>query len=302
MSRKPPKLLSHDQDALLRSELVRLASELHPITVRGLYYQAVVSALLDYITKDSLGSRVNYNLVQTRVLNLRKAGVMSWEWVVDESRASYWQPRWVDPSGFAWTAPHYYRLDFWREQRIRPLVIVEKAGQIPVYLQHARQFGLDVVACKGYGSASYLRSVALSVDEHIREGQAIQLLVCADFDPSGDDWPRAALEEIQSHVSEPEAVTMQRVLVTRDDLDGFGALVALRGANKNDSRTMRFLERHGFMPEQEVCVEMDAMNPAEARQRIEDIALDLFDGDLEKERNIESEQREQITMALKSLS
>lgn len=301
MSRKSPKLLSRDQDALLRSELVRLAAELHPITVRGLYYRAVVSALLDYISKDSLGSRVNYNLVQGRVLDLRKAGVMPWEWVVDESRASYGLPRWVDPSGFAWTAPHYYRLDFWRDQRIRPLVIVEKAGQIPVYLQHARQLGLDVVACKGYGSASHLRTVAIDLEGWVREGQAIQLLVCADFDPSGDDWPRAALEEIRSHVISPDAVTMQRVLVTRDDLDGFGAQVALRGANKNDSRTKRFLERHGFTPDQEVCVEMDAMNPADARQRIENIALDLFDGDFQKERTIESEQREQITTALKSL-
>ena len=57
MSRKSPKFLSREQDALLRTELLRLTAELHPITVRGLYYQAVVSALLDYISQHSMGQQ-----------------------------------------------------------------------------------------------------------------------------------------------------------------------------------------------------------------------------------------------------
>lgn len=301
MPRKSPKLLSRDQDQLLRLEMLRIAADLQPITVRGLYYQAVVSAILDFITKDSLSSTTNYDLVQRRALELRKSGLMPWEWVVDESRASYGVNRWNNPSGFAETAPFFYALDFWREQGIRPVVMVEKAGQIPVYLQHARGLGIDVVACKGYGSASHLRSVALSIEEHIGEGQALELLVCADFDPSGDDWPRAALDEIRSHVSAPHLVDMQRVLVTRDDLDGFGSQVALRGANKNDSRTKRFLERYDFTPDQEVCVEMDAMSPAVARGRIEEIVMEMFVGDLEAERQMEFEHRQKITKALQGL-
>ena len=302
MPRESPTLLTRDQDALLKSELLRLAAELQPITVRGLYYQAVVSALIDFILKDSLGGDENYNKVQRRVLDLRKSGVMPWEWIVDESRSSYAKPRWNNPAGFAETAPWFYRLDFWREQQHRPLVLVEKAGQIPVYLQHAQSLGVDVAACKGYGSASYLRSVALSVEEHIREGQAIQLLVCADFDPSGDDWPRAALQEIRSHVSNPALVAMDRVLVTREDLDGFGAQVALRGANKNDSRTKRFLERHGFTPDQEVCVEMDAMSPAVARGRIEAAVMEMFTGDLGMERQLQQQHRDRIVQALEALA
>ena len=145
--RKSPKLLTRDQDTLLRAELLRLADELQPITVRGLYYQSVVSTALEFITKDSLGSTTNYDLVQRRVLDLRKSGEMPWEWVVDESRASYGVNRWNNPVGFAETAPWFYRLDFWRGA-VRPVVVVEKAGQIPVYLQHARDLGIDVVACK----------------------------------------------------------------------------------------------------------------------------------------------------------
>lgn len=302
MARKSPKLLTREQDQLLRLELLRLAAELQPITVRGLYYQSVVSATLDFITKDSLGSTTNYDLVQRRVLDMRKSGEMPWEWVVDESRASYGVNRWNNPAGFAETAPFFYRLDFWRGQTIRPVVMVEKAGQIPVYLQHARDLGIDVVACKGYGSASHLRSVALELEEHLQEGQALELLICADFDPSGDDWPRAALEEIRTHVSAPHLVDMQRVLVTVDDLADFGSQVALRAPNANDSRTKRFLERYDFSADQDVCVEMDAMSPAVARQRIEQIALNLFSGDMAEEQDLQVEHRQRITEALQGLS
>ena len=93
-------------------------------------------------------------------------------------------------------------------------------------------------------------------------------------------------------------VDSQRVLVTRDDLEGFGSAVALRGANKNDSRTKRFLERHGFSPDQEICVEMDAMSPAEARGRIEAIAVEMFSGDLASEQTLQQEHRQRITAAL----
>ena len=302
MPRKSPKLLTKDQDALLRSELVRLAAELHPITVRGLYYQAVVSSLLGFITKDSLGSETNNDLIQRRVLGLRRSGQLPWEWITDESRASYSVSRWNNPAGFAETAPFFYQLDFWRGQRVRPVVMVEKAGQVPVYLQHANSFGIDVISCKGYSSASHLRSVALELEQHIQEGQALELLICADFDPSGDDWPRAALEEIRSHVSAPHLIDMQRVLVTREDLEDFGVSVALRAPNPNDSRTKQFLERHDFAPDQEVCVEMDAMSPAVARGRIEAIVLEMFEGDLEAEQQEQIEHRQRIIEALQHLT
>ena len=302
LKRKSPKLLTREQDALLRSELLRLAAELQPITVRGLYYQAVVSARLDFISKDSQGEKTNYKLIQGRVLDLREQGQLPWAWITDESRASYGVNRWVNPAGFAETAPWFYSLDFWREQQRRPLVMVEKAGQVPVYLQHARDLGVDVVACKGYSSSTHMRNVAVDLNNHTDVGQAVEILVCADFDPSGDDWPRAALKGIRSHVNNPDLVNMQRVLVTREDLDGFGAQVALRAANPNDSRSKRFLERHGFTPDQEVCVEMDAMSPAVARDRISTVVLEMFTGDLEWERQLQQQHRDRIVQALEALA
>jgi hypothetical protein len=298
--------LSRAEANLLEEELARLAAALAPITVRGLYYQAVISALLDFITKDKEGGRTYYRMVQGRVLSLRRSGLIAWDAVVDESRPDYSHARWTTPAGFAETAPLYYRLDAWAGQSIRPLVMVEKAGQVPVYRGHADSFGIDVAACKGYSSASHLRGVAEGIADWCRQGQFVQVLVCADFDPSGNDWPRAAEAEIREHLrstgDDYGLQPFQRVLVTPADLERLGSAVAFRAPNPKDTRTGSFLEQYGFTADQEVCVEMDAISPADARDRLERLYRNLYLGDLDLSRKLEEEHRQAITEALASLA
>lgn len=294
--------LSRSESVLLESELCRMAAELAPITVRGLYYQAVISSALPFITKDKEGSRTNYSHIQRRALDLRRAGLIAWDAVVDESRPDYTHDRWTSPSGFAEVAPLYYRLDVWANQSTRPLVMVEKAGQIPVYRNHADRFGVDVAACKGYGSASQLWDLAKTISAWLVTGQAVKVLVCADFDPSGTDWPRAAEDEIRSHLSShPELLSFDRVLVTPNDLQALGSAVAFRQPNPDDTRTRRFLDQYGFNASDEVCVEMDAINPNDARSRLELIYRTTYAGDLDDALLDEQQHRQVITQALAAL-
>jgi hypothetical protein len=294
--------LTRAQSDLLESELCRLASELAPITVRGLYYQAVISPVLDFITKDKEGSRTNYRHVQSRTLDLRRTFRIPWNAVVDESRPDYTRDRWTSPSGFAEVAPLYYRLDAWADQPTRPLVIVEKAGQIPVYLSHADRFGVDVVACKGYSSASQLSGLALSISRWLQSGQQVHALVCADFDPSGTDWPRAAEAEIREHLTDrSDLLHFNRVLVTPADLQALGSAVAFRQPNPDDTRTRRFLDHYGFSASDEVCVEMDAISPKQARHRLELIYRQTFVGDLDEALDQQDHHRQVITRTLAAL-
>ena len=239
--------------------------------MRGLCYQAVISALLEFITKNAAGDRRNYRLVQGRVLELRQAGRIAWDWIVDPSRADDGFSRHESPAALAEIAPQFFHLDLWAGQPIRQLLIVEKVGQVPLFQDHAYRFGVDVVACKGYGSSTHLREVTQKVQRWLFAGQRIQMIVAADFDPSGCDWPRAARVEIERHLDEvgSRALAWQRELVTVEDLDRLGPPVALGAANPRDSRTAAWLDQNGFAADQETCVEMDAINPLEARERLE---------------------------------
>jgi len=297
-------LLTKAEGALLEQQLIAMARELAPVTVRGLYYQAVISAALPFITKDHDGERSSYRAVQGRVQALRLEGAIEWDWVIDPSRTDYSFERWEGPADFAAIAPLYYRLDLWANQLTRPLVLVEKEGQVPVYRGHADRFGVDVWACKGYSSTTHLRELAKSIRPHLEGGQSVQVIVCADFDPSGCDWPRAAEQEIRRHLalsSCDTCLSFSRELVTLDDLHRLGPAVALRAANPKDTRTRAWLDRHGFDANAEAAVEMDAISPNTARERLERIYLDLFDGDIEHDRAQGREHQERIHSALAAL-
>ncbi|MCP9799912.1 hypothetical protein [Synechococcus sp. RedBA-s] len=221
---------------------------------------------------------------------------------------------------------------------MRPLVLLEKVGQIPVYRHHGIEFGVDILATKGFGSSSQLWSAAETISEWLDTGQNIQLIVCADFDPSGCDWSRAAQVELCQHLirrhrgdyllddfsderlatpdgaaallTEANSVldgalwgqlSIRRELVNLDDLHRLGPAVALRAPNPNDTRTAKWLERFGFSAAQESVVEMDAISPNVARVRLAVIYEELFDGSISERVELQDRHREAITAALASL-
>ena len=141
--------LTRTEDRELRDEIKRIVLEHAPITVRGVYYQCVLSEKLPFLSKDRDGSKRNYVLVQGRVKQLRKIGAIRWDAVVDPSRPSP-RKRHKSISDFADVAALYYSRDFWCDAPIRPIVLIEKEGQVPVYEQHADQYGVAAWACKGY--------------------------------------------------------------------------------------------------------------------------------------------------------
>lgn len=299
--------LTAAEDAFLREELLRIARQEQPLSVRALYYRAVLSASLPFITKDKSGSRRNERLVQSRCLELRRSGAMPWNWITDPSRADYSVNRWNSPADFSDVAPFYYRRDLWASQQARPVVLVEKAAAIGTVLEHCRRNGVDVVATKGYGSCSQLKDLAEAIGEHIKKDQRVVALVLADFDPSGCDWPRAAEVEVKSHLlrmgleAGSRQLMFDRVLMTAEQAAGLGQQVALRPPNGEDTRTEAWLDANDFRADQETCVELDAASPKEVRELLTQRFTMLFKGDISTELEAQDQDRDSIKQALAGL-
>lgn len=296
--------LTRTEDREVKEEIRRIVEEHVPITVRGVYYQCVLSPRLPFLSKDSAGSRRNYVLVQARLKRLRKIGVIPWGAVIDPSRPNYARHRWSSLEQFAEDVPSFYSHDVWANCSVRPLVLLEKEGQIPVYEQHAAKYGVDVWACKGYSSMSHMQLLS----EHIKSlNQNIVVLVCADWDPSGCDWPRAAEKEIESHLCEHnQQVEFRRILVNENDLGALRESVALRIPNPNDPRTANWLAKYGYSKNDEIVVEMDALAPSSARKRMQKIYEGMRKAedpawDLSKDSALLAQHRERISEVLSVL-
>lgn len=283
-----------------------MAAAEQPLSVRALYYRAVLNPRLPFITKDSSGERRNERLVSGRCLSMRRSGEMPWEWIVDPSRASYTTRRFASPAAFAEIGPWYYRRDLWAEQAHRPVVLIEKAAAVGTIKQHCQSAGVEFWATKGYASASQVSDIAESLVPVLQSGQDVTVAVLADHDPSGQDWPRAAEHDLRRHLRrlhcDPDAVAFERLLMTQQQAAGLGQDVALRAASENDARTAGFLERFGYEADQEACVELDAMAPSEIRGLLSELFERLHSGSLADELAAQDADRERIRLALEALA
>jgi hypothetical protein len=64
-----------------RAALFDIVAEMKPMTVRQVFYQATVRDLIEK-------SEAGYNKVQTDLVQMRKAGVLRYDWLADNTR---WQ-------------------------------------------------------------------------------------------------------------------------------------------------------------------------------------------------------------------
>ena len=128
-----------------------------------------------------------------------------------------------------------------------------------------------------------------------------------DWDPSGCDWPRSAEKEIASHLSDHnQQVEFRRVLVEEADLGALSQSVALRIPNPNDPRTANWLTKYGYSANDEIVVEMDALAPSSARERMQKIYEGMRKAedptwDLSKDSAHLTQQRERISEVLSLL-
>jgi len=93
--------------AALDAALVQIVASNSPITVRGVFYQAVGRGL---VPKDETKG---YRLVQRRLMKLRETGDIPYGWIADRSRRVLGHARYQDAADFARTVKTRYRQDYW---------------------------------------------------------------------------------------------------------------------------------------------------------------------------------------------
>src|SRR5215831_8108535 len=89
-----------------RKGLLDIIAEMQPMTVRQVFYQAVVRGLFH---KTEYG----YNRVQTDTAVMRKSGALPYEWLEDNTRAEIRPPTFDNPAEALDSAARHYRKSLW---------------------------------------------------------------------------------------------------------------------------------------------------------------------------------------------
>lgn len=225
--------------AILCQEVV----ELHPITLRGLFYRVVSTGFLPS-TDDE-----HYKRVGRLVTRLRRNGLIPYSWIVDSMRSTDKPSSWSGLEDFAETVRDAYRKDFWEHMPCYVHVFTEKDAIAGVVQPVTREYDVRLSPCRGYTSESFAWGIA---DLWKRIDKPIYAAYLGDYDPSGFDIER----DLRSKLSDLSGRDFEwvRLGVNASDFNDYN-LVRLK-PKKKDKRFIKFQKEHG-----DDCAEIDALPP-----------------------------------------
>lgn len=232
-----------------------IAEEVRPVTGRGIGYKLFTRGLISSMSTNDM--QKVYRLLRVA----REQGTIPWDWIVDETRELERVSAWSNPEEYATTVSRSYRRDFWDQQPHRVEVWSEKGTVRGVLKPVLDQYAVGFRVQHGFSSATAVHDVA--------DDRDLVVLYVGDFDPSGmymseHDLPQRLREYGGDHVQ------FRRIALTEEHVHG---LPSFSAADKSkDPRHRWFTQHHGSE-----CWELDAMDPRDLRDCVEDAIKELIE-------------------------
>lgn len=235
--------------AARRSALFDIVSEMKPMTVRQVFYQATVRGLVDK-------AEPGYAKVQTDLVRMRRDGELPYDWLADNTR---WQRK---PSTFDSVeealreTARFYRKALWSDADCYVETWLEKDALAGVILPVTSMYDVPLMVARGYASLSFLHSAAdyiggLDVPTYIYH--------LGDYDPSGVN----AGEKIEQTLREmaPDAeIYFERIAVTPEQITDWNL--------RPDRPKHRIFRSKNFG---DISVELDAIAPEQLRELVREV-------------------------------
>lgn len=250
------------------------------LTIRGLHYQLVSRGMTNDIQ--------HYKRVVAATGQARWDGLIRFDAFSDRDRAlacsTKGEPISLEAREFEakeqvklWIQS--YSLNKWENQPYYPEVFIEKKALEGVFYKPCKKHGVALGACKGYPSLTFLHDAMIRFREAYERGQQPIILYFGDYDPSGEDIPRALRENI-INLGCP-SIEVRRIALMENQVIEWNLPPA--PAKITDSRTANW---DGLGQ-----VELDAVKPEKLIELLDGAIAEIFDWELYDEL-IDREERE----------
>lgn len=246
------------------------------VTVRQLFYQCEIRGA---VPKTESG----YNKVQRQTVKMRKARFIPYIWITDNTRYVRRPDTYESLESFAKYLSAHYRRDLWVNQPDYVEIWIEKEALMGIAYDVTEEYDVPLYPCKGYASLSMTATAAEQIKEISNTGKNVYIYYLGDYDPSGEDIPRA----LKKHLLEQGAdFYFQHLAVNEDQIENMN--LPTRPTKKSDSRSKNFSGGN-------ISVELDAIRPDVLKSIIRDAIEGHIDpGQLEWTKRMEKFERETL--------
>ena len=235
------------------------------LTLRQVFYQMVTPTLDVYVVKDEKG----YNRIQRRLDQLREAGRVSWDAIIDGTRAAFHHAGFGGAGEFLRRYQGIYRSSVWDNSDIHCELWVESRGLGFQLKAVAERWGVTLYPSNGFSSKTFLHGAAEDFAQAAANGKKrAVILQVGDYDPSGLVIPEKIEEDIRRYMRQmldgwDMGLSLQRLAVTEEQIESMNLPTKPRK------------ETEKIKPEIEMTVEVEAMPALTLRQIVAD-ALDAL--------------------------
>jgi hypothetical protein len=274
-----------------RRDVWHLTYRYQPLTLRQLYYRAVVIGL---VTKDEGTSRASETRVgkavgwmRERYVDYRYDGdrprpltlgyaeehlIMPFGWLTDNTRRRHQADQYADAEQAMREAHRLYRRDLWRAQPCHVEAWCESDALADVLIDITDHYGVALLPCRGQSGKRFVWD---SAQAYAEIDKPVIVLYIGDFDPSGLDI-RRSLEDRMRRYGAPDvdfrwlAITPEQV--ADEQLPG-------HGLNRNTAVPVlaRFAAECAAVGIPFEAVEAEAMEPAALRAILDSEIQSLID-------------------------
>jgi hypothetical protein len=244
------------------AHMYEIAAETWPITGRGVGYRL--------LNRGVIATMADMAAVYEQLVEAREAGLIPWDWIVDETRDLEIRTSYKDRKTAYETLLYNYRHPLWRSQPYDCEIWSEKGTVRGLIKEVLDEYRLGLRVFHGYTSATCLYEVASEIR------RPLIALYVGDHDPSGCDMRESDIPERlkrYGEMVEMEAeVDFQVVALTMDQIRRHD--LPSIDAKPKDPRHKQYVKKHGSK-----CWELDALDPRQLRQILRDAIEPLIDTD-----------------------
>ena len=257
----------------INSILNEYADQGYQMTIRQLYYQMVSREIIPFDNRE-------YDKLITLVAKGRDAGLIDWTHIVDRSRDAYQVPIFNSVSEALQQAADDYHINIWDGMPIKPVIWFEKAGLSQIIGQVAAKYNLEYMSTRGENSLTWLHEVT--------QQQDVVILYLGDHDAHGVQISDGMVAKVKMYSD--GAVDFKRIGISLKQGEEIQApKIPLKDvSNLSFDYRKRFGCEYGY--------EIDAFNPKQLSQLIDDEVTTLIGGSPTFEANLQKQayQREEI--------
>lgn len=239
------------------------------LTLRGLYYQLVSMGMTNSIS--------HYKRVVSAMIDARWDGVVDFDAFSDRERVIVGSTDFEETDLYssiqkgkeqvkAWM-DNFYK-NRWENQPYYPEVFIEKKALQGVFERVCYRNSVALGACKGYPSLTFLNETTKRLIDAENQGKIPVILYFGDYDPSGEDIPRAVEENIRRLGC--ESVEVRRIALLHEQVIEWNLPPA--PVKQTDSRAAKW---SGIGQ-----VELDAVEPRKLQRMCQEAIDSVFDKSL----------------------